>query len=113
MNQSSIYANPVMGANHENMDDNKALVASVLARLKQSASSQLPQDHLGGHSGNNLCITAGKSIEAVSDEQGNSPPGTRVKRKYVKRPKEPVHHYPVPPRVVQFVNKSKTFVNHR
>ena len=72
------------------------------AALQPAASTGTPQG-----AGDAADTASGRSRDEIEAE----PP--RVKRKYKKREKEPVHRYPVPPKVVAVVQKSKAFVNHR
>lgn len=104
--------------------------ASALAGLKEELQQDPPQEgeemkheQAGavseGGSGKEddiateTAASGSRSGALATDTAAVQQAAARAKRKYRKRKKEPVHRYPVPPRIVKVVNKPRTFVNHR
>ena len=81
-----------------NADEIKMRPVAVEGDSKRGSSAPglpLPADTIEGR------------ISNVPDAQ------RKTKRKYKKRPKEPVHMFPIQPGIVKVVTKPKSFINHR
>lgn len=81
--------------------DDEALNAGTLAAKQKTATSPEGQNMAGSRCGN-----------LVEEDPSKASP-VKVERKYNRRQKEPMHLFRVQPKLIQSVQKSKRFVDHR